>query len=111
MYSKVLRALSLLLALIMISAVIVSCDKASTNEGSETDTQDDLTDDFSEDEFPNTDFPPSYNGPDFEGEEITILIRDNVLYSREWYKESPECELDEAVAIRNSHVQKTLTSI
>ena len=108
MYSKVLRALSLLLALIMISAVVISCDKASTNEDPETDTQDDLTDDFSEDEFPNTDFPPSYNGPDFEGEEITILIRDNVLYSREWYKESPECELDEAVAMRDSHVQKDL---
>ena len=92
----------------MISAVIVSCDKASTNEGPETDTQDDLTDDFSEDEFPNTDFPPSYNAPDFEGEEITILIRDNVLYSREWYKESPDEELDEAVAMRDIHVQNDL---
>ena len=91
----------------MISAVIVSCDKASTNEDPETDTQDDLTDKPSDDSK-DTEFSPTYPNIDFEGEEITILIRDNVLYSREWYKESPECELDEAVAMRNSHVQKGL---
>ena len=109
MYSKLLRALSLLLALIMLSSVAISCDNTSTEDNeTEAATKDKLNDDFSEDEFPNTDFPPSYNGPDFEGEEITILIRDNVLYSREWYKESPEDELDEAVAMRDSHVQKDL---
>ena len=107
MYSKILRALSLLLALIMISAVIVSCDKASTNEDPETDTQDDVTDKPSDDSK-DTEFSPTFPGIDFEGEEITILIRDNVLYSREWYKESPDEELDEAVAMRDIHVQNDL---
>ena len=107
MYSKILRALSLLLALIMLSVVIVSCDKASTNEDPETDTQDDITDKPSDDSK-DTEFSPTFPELDLEGEEITILIRDNVLYSREWYKESPEDELDEAVAMRDSHVQKDL---
>ena len=96
MYSKISRALSLLLALIMISAVIVSCDKASTNEDPETDTQVEPTDESRD----ICVFPPDPD-IDFEGEEITILIRDNILYSREWCKEEAEDELDEVIAMRD----------
>ena len=85
MYSKILRALSLLLALIMLSAVVISCDKASTNEDPETDTQVEPTDESRD----ICVFPPDPD-IDFEGEEITILIRDNILYSREWCKEEAE---------------------
>ena len=96
MYSKVLRALSLLLALIMLSAVVISCDKASTTADPETDTQDDPTDESRD----ICVFPPDPD-IDFEGEEITILIRDNILYSREWCKEEAEDELDEVIAMRD----------
>ena len=96
MYSKILRALSLLLALIMLSAVAISYDKASTNEDPETDTQVEPTDESRD----ICVFPPDPD-IDFEGEEITILIRDNILYSREWCKEEAEDELDEVIAMRD----------
>ena len=99
MYSKILRALSLLLALIMVSAVAISCDKASTNEDPETDTQVEPTDESRD----ICVFPPDPD-IDFEGEEITILIRDNILYSREWCKEEAEDELDEVIAMRDKEI-------
>lgn len=45
---------------------------------------------------------------DFEGEELVVLYRDNIQNSREWFKEEPEDELDEAVAQRNQKVEETL---
>ena len=40
--------------------------------------------------------------------EVSILYRDHIQNSREWYKASPEDELDEAVALRNQAVCDTL---
>ncbi len=45
---------------------------------------------------------------DFEGEEVAVLYRDYIANSREWYKATPEDELDDAVAMRNEKVQETL---
>ena len=115
MYSKVLRALSLLLALIMLSAVVISCDNTSADDNTDneatdtpsdtgiekTDPTDEATDDTDVDLIPLPEL-------DLEGEEITILIRDNTLYSREWYKKEAEDELDESVAMRNADVMDTL---
>ena len=115
MYSKVLRALSLLLALIMLSAVVISCDNTSADDNTDneatdtpsdtgiekTDPTDEATDDTDVELIPLPEL-------DLEGEEITILIRDNTLYSREWYKKEAEDELDESVAMRNADVMDTL---
>ena len=58
---------------------------------------------------PSFAFPPSYNEQlDFEEEEIAILYRDYIQNSREWYKATPEDELDEAIAMRNEKVQDEL---
>ncbi len=57
---------------------------------------------------------PSFTGVvpteelDFEGEELTVMLRQNDVTERQWHKESPEDELDEAVAMRNSAVEETL---
>ena len=48
------------------------------------------------------------NDLDFEGEELTMLLRNNVQNTREWYKSSTEDELDEAIAMRNSACEETL---
>ena len=40
MYSKVLRALSLLLALIMLSAVVISCDNTSADDNTDNEATD-----------------------------------------------------------------------
>ncbi len=45
---------------------------------------------------------------DFEAQEVAILFRDFIHNSREWYKASPEDELDEAIAMRNEAVQEKL---
>ena len=57
---------------------------------------------------------PSFTGVvptdelDFEGEELTVMHRSGEIIEREWHKESPEDELDEAVAMRNAAVEETL---
>ena len=45
---------------------------------------------------------------DFDNQEIAILYRDFIHNSREWHKEVPEDELDEAIAMRNEEVEETL---
>ena len=45
---------------------------------------------------------------DFEGTKLGVLIRENKNCYREWHKESPEDELDEAVEMRNAAVGDTL---
>ena len=194
MYSKVLRALSLLLALIMLSAVVISCDNIPINENTKTEATSTPSDAETEDTDPadrategtdketekgteketgketeketdketdketeketdketdeeteketdketnketdketnkETDketeketekepggsdeetFIPVVPTPDFdfEGENINILVRNHTLSSREWYKETAEDELDEAVAMRNTAVETSL---
>jgi hypothetical protein len=49
-----------------------------------------------------------YDILDFEGERVTVLVRDYFANSREWYKQSPEDELDEAIAMRNVAVSEAL---
>ena len=74
----------------------------------------------------NSNKPPQYDGKtdmygdpafesavptdelDFGGKEIAVLYRDYIHNSREWYKEYPEDELDEAIAMRNEAVEETL---
>ena len=57
---------------------------------------------------------PSFTGVvptdelDFEGEDLTVIYRSGEIIEREWHKESPEDELDEAVAMRNAAVTETL---
>ena len=50
----------------------------------------------------------NYDELDFEGQEITVMLRNSAEVIREWHKDSPEDELDEAVAMRNSAVAETL---
>ena len=57
-------------------------------------------------------YPPSNNTTlDFEGAQISILSLDRENIAREWYKATPEDELDEAVAIRNDVVEDTLNLV
>ena len=118
MYKNFLRALSLLLALIMLSAVVISCDKASTNEDNETDVPNSPTNSSTEkpgetnppiDEptEPEREFLP-LDEADFEGKNLTLLLRDNKQYAREWYKAELEDELDESVWMRNEEVKSNL---
>ncbi|MBP3314626.1 MAG: hypothetical protein J6M03_02275 [Clostridia bacterium] len=107
------RMLSLLLVLCFIGISLIACgnkpqsDETEATEGSnkgnsvsETDTNI-----YGEPSFTT---PNQYNDIDFEGEELTVLLRNNEVTLREWYKESPEDELDEAVAMRNVAVEETL---
>ena len=45
---------------------------------------------------------------DFDGAEVTVLYRDYIQNSREWYKETTEDVIDEAVATRNYFVEQNL---
>lgn len=56
----------------------------------------------------STDGGNNGEAPDFEGESITIILRDSAQASREWYKDTPEDELDEIIAYRNSYVANEL---
>ena len=49
-----------------------------------------------------------YGELDFDGEEISILFRNNIRHSREWYKDSPEDELDESIYLRNNEIKQAL---
>ena len=164
MYSKLLRALSLLIAVIMLSFTAVSCNfdlsatlnggatektsdeaknslsgsntekpteletekptekpteeptEAPTEEPSEAPTEEpseEPTEEPSEsekvtDDYGDIPFEPVLPDLDFEGENLVVLIREDKKAYREWYKESPEDELDEAVALRNKDVGDAL---
>ena len=56
-------------------------------------------------------FPEPTPYLDFEGAQISILSLDRENIAREWYKATPEDELDEAVAIRNNAVEDTLNLV
>ena len=111
------RTLALLLVLCFIGAALVACgnktgtqetDAGENNGNNENKTTETETNIYGEPSF--TGVVP-VNDLDFEGEELTILIRDNKMNYREWGKESTEDELDEAVLMRNSAVEETLNVV
>lgn len=46
--------------------------------------------------------------PTFEAQALTVLCRDAAASSREWYKQAPEDELDEVIALRNAKAAQEL---
>ena len=107
------KILALMLALCFIGLALVACgtkpeDKeteAGANSGDATQKKETETNVYGEPSFTT---PFVYDTLDFEGEELVMLIRNNIQNTREWYKESPEDELDEAIAMRNEAVCESL---
>ena len=108
------RTIALLLVLCFIGVALVACTKKPGEQGTEdagnngnagnksTETETNI---YGEPSFTTT---IQYENLDFEGEELTVMLRNNEVTVREWYKESTEDELDEAVAMRNAAVEETL---
>ena len=108
------RTLALLLVFCFIGLALVACGTkpgnaetdAGENNGSAankvTETETNI---YGEPSFTTAN---DYDAFDFEGEELVMLIRNNIQNTREWYKESPEDELDEAIAMRNAAVCESL---
>ncbi|MBR2346806.1 MAG: hypothetical protein IKA68_04295 [Clostridia bacterium] len=106
------RIICLLLVCCFIGMTMISCKKDKQNGDNDGENSDNSsnqtekqTNEYGEESF-STVVPTK--DLDFEGEQLTILIRDNVQNSREWTKETTEDELDEAIAMRNSAVADTL---
>lgn len=108
------RIISLLLVLVFIGAALVGCGNKENGDAEETNGGNSATNTLVTEKETNIYGEPSftttndYDDIDFEGEQLTILIRKNEVALREWYKESPEDELDEAVAMRNAAVAEAL---
>ena len=114
------RTMAILLVLCFIALTLIGCAKKQTSSdkqngatnapsGSVDDEQTQRpTNEYGEESFTN--FVP-VDDLDFEEEELTILLRDTKISSREWTKESPEDELDEAVAMRNAAVEDALNLV
>ena len=108
------RTLALLLVICFVGLALVACGKKPN--GDETDAGENNGNNGNKVTETETNIygEPSFttvlpvNDLDFEGEEIAILLRNNEVTVREWYKESPEDELDKAVAMRNAAVEETL---
>ena len=107
------RMISLLLVLCFLGVCLVACGKKPTGDETDAGSEGNNENKVTETET-NVYGEPSFttalpvNDLDFEGEELTVLLRNNEVTLREWYKESPEDELDEAVAMRNAAVEETL---
>ena len=107
------RMISLLLVLCFLGVCLVACGKKPTGDETDAGSEGSNENKVTETET-NVYGEPSFttalpvNDLDFEGEELTVLLRNNEVTLREWYKESPEDELDEAVAMRNAAVEETL---
>ena len=106
------KILALLLALVFISTALIGCKKDKTNDDQQDEgnkgqqnNAEKETNVYGEESF--TTVVP-VEDLDFGGVELTILVRDNKVCSREWHKDSPEDELDEAVAVRNEAINQTL---
>lgn len=126
------RIISILLVCCFIFLALVACGKKEPEEtgesdsGSGTQASESKTDDSGDDEeveltLSDTDEfgqnllnskinPDDY---DYEGKEITVLVRDNSIYYREWEKkdgDAPDSELilDEKIAARNALVESGL---
>ncbi len=111
-----IRIISVLLVCVFIGAALAGCSKKNGGDGSQTNgaAQNGSSNSVATQQQTNEYGEPSFTSSvpteelDFEGEEITILHRSGETIEREWYKDSPEDELDEAVAMRNSAVKETL---
>ncbi|MBR2613589.1 MAG: hypothetical protein IKC55_03110, partial [Clostridia bacterium] len=106
------KVIALVLALVFICTALIACKSNKTNDdqsnnGNQNKPQNSekQTNEYGEESFSSV---VPQQDLDFGGEELTILVRDNVICSREWHKDSPEDELDEAVAMRNAAVEDTL---
>ena len=109
------KILALLLALVFICTALIACKKEKQDDDKQDDgnknnqtTDKKETNEYGEESFTGVVNPETL---DFEGEELTILVRDNKVASREWHKDSPEDELDEAVAMRNAAVGDSLNIV
>ena len=108
------RILALLLALVFVGTVLIGCKKDKTDNqqgeesGKKTEVADKGTNEYGEESFSGK---METENMDFEGEELTILVRDNKVCYREWHKDTTEDELDEAVAMRNAAVGDTLNIV
>ena len=104
------RILSIILILSFIATALVACGQKNEENNGESDTLENretikTTNEYGEPSFTTAN---EYDELDFEGEQITVLVRDYFANSREWYKKSPEDELDEAIAMRNVAVTESL---
>ena len=106
------KILALLLALVFICTVLIGCKKDKQNDNQQDDGNkgNQTTDKKETNVYGDVTFDSvvDQDNLDFEGDELTILVRDNKVASREWHKDSTEDELDEAVAMRNAAVEQTL---
>ena len=110
-----MRIIALLLVCVFAGMALVGCGNKNSGNGEETGgEQNSGNNNVSTETETNIYGEPSFTGVvpvenlDFEGEEIVVLHRDTEIINREWYKESTEDELDEAVAMRNAAVEETL---
>ena len=109
------RIIALLLVCVFVGAALVGCgNKDKTNSEESGSNQNNGNNNAPTETQTNIYGEPSFTGVvpvedlDFEGEEIVVLHRDTEIINREWYKESTEDELDEAVAMRHAAVEETL---
>ena len=108
------RLLCILLVLSFIGMTFVGCGKKDGANGEEGEGENGPGGDTATEKPTNEYGEPSFTSAlnteemDFEGAEVAILFRNHIHNSREWYKESPEDELDEAIAMRNEAVEDTL---
>ena len=59
------------------------------------------TDDYGQATFTS---PNDYDDIDLDGESLNIVVRNQLSVQREWYKDTPEDEVDEVIAMRNEAV-------
>ena len=109
------RILAVLLVCIFIGTALAGCSKKNPNANAEETGGAAGSQQASETKKETNEYgEPSFTGVvpteelDFEGEELTVMHRSGEIIEREWHKESPEDELDEAVAMRNAAVEETL---
>lgn len=102
------RVMCIFLVLTFVLASLIACAKKDngdeeSNKANESGSTSHVkeTNEYGEETFTTT---VPYDDLDFEGEELTMLLRNNIVNTREWYKESTEDELDEAIAMRNETV-------
>ena len=107
-----IKILCILLVLCFIGTAFIGCGKKKGGDESLTESpSQENTDDIPfVNEYGEASFTSSLpvGELDFEGEDVVILLRDNIQNTREWTKKAIEDELDEAIAMRNAAVQDSL---
>ena len=104
------RVICLLLVACFMVVALVSCGgNGDVTDGSGADDSANATTEKPTDEYGQVKFTSAVpEGLDYQGETLKILHRDQVSVQREWYKETPEDDLDEMIAMRNDTVADTL---